>query len=292
MTPEHLPYSEVYREVNGLRLQMAVAGEAGRPLVILLHGFPDLWQGWHLQIPALEAAGFRVVVPNQRGYGKSDKPRGIAAYDIDRLAEDVLGIADAESASTFHVVGHDWGGIVAWWVAAQYPDRVARLVVLNAPHPGIFHTYALRHPRQLLRSWYVAAFQLPWLPEKLLSAANYKLLFKSVQNTSLPGIFDDGDRRYLVAGWSEKHALTSMLNYYRAIARRSPRSLQKRMSVPTLIQFGKRDPTEEPGLAEASLQQCEHGELVWLERARHWIQREEPNEITENICVFLEAEPI
>src|SRR5690606_11851598 len=132
------------------------------------------------------------------GYGKSDKPHGIASYDIEHLANDVLSIADSESAPTFHLVGHDWGGIVAWWIAAQHAARIARLVVLNAPHPGIFHTYLLSHPRQLVRSWYVGAFQLPWLPETLLAAANYQLLFKSVQRTSLPGVFDDSDRRYLV----------------------------------------------------------------------------------------------
>ena len=277
------------RQVNGLRLQMAVTGEEGRPLVILLHGFPDLWQGWHFQIPMLEAAGFRVIAPNQRGYGKSDKPSGILAYDLEHLANDILGIADSESAAKFSLVGHDWGGIVAWWIAAKHSARVSRLAILNAPHPGIFQAYLLRHPRQILRSWYVGFFQLPWLPEALLSAGDYELLFQSVKRTSLPGIFDASDRRYLIAGWSEKKALTSMLNYYRAIARRSSASLQSRISVPTLIQFGKRDPAEEPGLAEASLAECDNGRLIWLETARHWIQREDADRVTESICQFLTA---
>ena len=286
MTPDILPYSQTTREVNGLRLQMAVAGKSGRPLVILLHGFPDLWQGWHFQIPVLVAAGFRVIAPNQRGYGKSDKPSRIASYDLEQLANDVVAIADSESANNFHLVGHDWGGIVAWWVAAKHAARVSRLVILNAPHPGIFQAYLLGNPRQILRSWYVGLFQLPWLPEALLSAGNYEILFQSVKRTSLPGIFDHSDRRYLVAGWSEKKALTSMLNYYRAIARRSSASLQSRVSVPTLIQFGKHDPAEEPGLAEASLAECDNGRLIWLERARHWIQREEAERVTENIRQF------
>lgn len=109
----------MFRDVNGVRLQMATAGEVGRPLVILLHGFPDLWQGWHFQIPTLVSAGFRVIAPNQRGYGQSDKPVGIAAYDLDHLANDVLGIADSEGCATFSIVGHDWGGVVAWWIAAN-----------------------------------------------------------------------------------------------------------------------------------------------------------------------------
>jgi epoxide hydrolase 4 len=287
MTPNTFSYSETMREVNGLRLEMAITGGAGRPLVILLHGFPDLWQGWHFQIPVLEAAGFRVIAPNQRGYGKSDKPIGVSHYDLDHLAKDIIAIADSESAATFSLVGHDWGGLVGWWIAAKYAARVSRLVILNAPHPGVFQGYLIRNPRQLLRSWYVGLFQLPWLPEALLSAGNFELLFQSVKRTSLHGIFDESDRRYLVAGWSETRALTSMLNYYRAIARRSSASLRGRVSVPTLIQFGKHDPTEDPGLAEVSLAECDNGRLIWLERARHWIQREEAERVTDNICQFL-----
>ena len=290
MTPETLYYAETFRNVNGVRLQMAIAGEPDRPLAILLHGFPDLWQGWHLQIPSIVAAGFRVIVPNQRGYGQSDKPNGIPAYDLQYLADDVRAIADSEHCDKFCLIGHDWGGIIAWWVAANYPSRVSRLVTLNAPHPGVFQKYLLRNPRQLLRSWYVGFFQLPWLPEALLSAGNYELLFQAVKYTSQTGVFDDSDRRYLVAGWSENNALTSMLNYYRALARRSSHTLRKRISVPTLVQFGKRDPTEEPGLADASLAQCDNGRVIWLEHARHWIQREESNRVTANICSFLSAE--
>lgn len=291
MTPENLPYAETFYEVNEVRLQVAVAGAAGRPLAMLLHGFPDLWQGWHHQIGMLEAAGFRVLAPNQRGYGKSDKPQGLSAYDLDLLADDVLALADAEQCSQFCLVGHDWGGIVAWWIAAKHPARVKRLVILNAPHPGVLKKYLLRNPRQLLRSWYVGFFQLPWLPEKMLTLGNYALLFRSIKQTSLPGVFDESDRRYLVAGWSQPGALTAMLNYYRAIARRSTRSLQQRVSLPTLILWGKHDPALEPGLAEASLAQCDNGRIVWLEDASHWIQREEVEQVNRSMQDFLCESP-
>jgi len=283
MTPD-LPFPEVARTLNGLRIQVAEAGERGRPLVILLHGFPDLWQGWHFQIQPLADSGFRVLIPNQRGYGKSDKPPGVSSYDIEHLASDVIALADAEGSSTFNLIGHDWGGIVAWWVAARFPRRVNRLVILNAPHPGIFQGYAARHPSQMLRSWYVGFFQIPWLPEAMLAARDYRLLFRSVQHTSQPGVFDATDRRYLTSGWSEPGALTAMLNYYRAIARRSPNSLKLRIEVPTLILFSKKDPAEEPGLAEASLSLCDDGRIVWFENARHWIQREEAERVTD-LCL-------
>lgn len=287
MTPDSLPYEEHLRRVNGVELQTASAGVPGRPLVILLHGFPDLWQGWHLQIPPLVAAGFRVLVPNQRGYGRSEKPEGVAAYDIDRLAEDVVALAESEGCGSFHLVGHDWGGVVAWWTAARFPDRVSRLAILNAPHPGAFRDYALRSPTQLLKSWYVAAFQLPWAPEAILSANGYARLFRSVQATSLPGVFDDSDRRYLVDGWSQPGALTAMLNYYRALARRSPKSMKLRVASPTLVLWGTQDPTEEPGLAEASIKFCDDARLVRLEQVRHWIQREEPAHVNRELVGFL-----
>jgi pimeloyl-ACP methyl ester carboxylesterase len=287
VTPESFSYPEDYRYLNNLQFQLMATGPSNHSIVILLHGFPDLWQGWHLQIASLANAGFRILVPNQRGYGKSEKPRGISAYDIEHLANDVVALADSEGCSTFSIVGHDWGGIIAWWVAARFPQRVARLVILNAPHPGIFQSYLLRHPSQLFKSWYAGFFQLPWIPEAMLAAGNYRLLFRSVRLTSQPGVFDNSDRRYLVAGWSEPGALTAMLNYYRAAARRSQRSLRLRITVPTLILFSKRDPTEEPGLAEASLSLCDHARLVWLERARHWIQREEADRVTEEIIRFI-----
>ena len=287
MTPETLPYDQTIRDTNGIKLEMATAGRVGQPLVILLHGFPDLWQGWHLQIPALEVAGFRVVIPNQRGYGQSDKPRGVQHYDLDHLSSDIIKIADSENAERFYLVGHDWGGIVGWWVAANFPECISRLVVLNAPHPGVFKHYLFRHPRQLLRSWYTGFFQLPWLPEMLLAARNYELLFQSVKKTSGAGIFDESDRRYLTDGWSKPRALTSMLNYYRAFARRATDPLQKRVTVPTLIQFSKRDPTMESGLAEASLAQCDNARIAWFENAKHWLQREEAEHVTTNTVEFI-----
>lgn len=288
LTPEHLPVTVDYRQVNGVNLECAIVGAAGRPLVILLHGFPNLWQGWHCQLSRLSNE-FRLMLPNQRGYGASDKPKGIAAYDLDELAKDVVGLADSEGAETFDLVGHDWGGIVAWWVAACYPARVKRLVILNAPHPGAFFSYLVRSPTQWLRSWYIGVFQLPWLTEYLLSRRHFELLFRCVKGTSLPGVFDDSDRAYLVAGWAYPGALKSMIHYYRAISRRSSRSLQRRTEVPTLILMSQADPTEEAGLAEASLAWCDDGRIEWFAGTAHWIQREAATRVGNAIAMFLAA---
>ena len=136
---------------DGVTLHVIEAGPEDGPLVILLHGFPEFWWGWRYQIAPLVEAGFRVVVPDQRGYNLSDKPQGRRAYDLDILAKDVIGLADAVGRTSFSLVGHDWGGLVAWWTASRYPERVAKLAILNAPHPTIAGAYMRRHPSQMLQ---------------------------------------------------------------------------------------------------------------------------------------------
>ena len=147
--------------VDGLTFYCASAGpSAGRP-VLLLHGFPEMSYGWRHQILALARAGLHVIAPDQRGYGLSSKPRGTRAYALDALAADVVSIAAAFGHRRFSLVGHDWGGIVAWHLAARRPETVERLAILNAPHLDAFAPYLLRHPAQIAMSSYVAAFQWP-----------------------------------------------------------------------------------------------------------------------------------
>ncbi|MFL4972307.1 MAG: alpha/beta fold hydrolase [Microvirga sp.] len=140
------------RRVGALDLHVVEAGPPeGRP-AILLHGFPEFWYGWRHQLGALAAAGLRVVAPDQRGYNLSDKPKGLESYTLDCLAGDVVALADALGCDRVSLVGHDWGGLVAWWTAARHGERVERLAILNAPHPQAFGPYLRRHPTQLLRS--------------------------------------------------------------------------------------------------------------------------------------------
>src|SRR5579859_6416310 len=143
--------------VNGIRLHYVEAG-AG-PLVVLLHGFPEFWYSWRYQIPALAAAGFRVVAPDMRGYNTSEKPPGVKSYTVDLLAADVAALIRAAGADRAAVAGHDWGGAVAWATALLYPDLLSRLIVLNAPHPAAF-LRELHTLNQLRRSSYIALFQL------------------------------------------------------------------------------------------------------------------------------------
>ncbi len=273
---------------NGIMLHAIEAGPEDGPLVILLHGFPEFWWGWRYQIASLTDAGFRVLVPDQRGYNLSDKPEGRRAYDLDTLAKDVVGLADALGRQTFHVVGHDWGGLVAWWTASRYPDRVAKLVAINAPHPSVAGSYMRSHPTQMLRSLYVGFFQVPRLPEIMLSANGYRSLKDALLRTSRRGTFSDEDLAAYEKAWSHPGALTAMLNWYRALPLR-PGMKDATVQPPTLVIWGSRDRFLEKGLAEASLALCKAGDIRWIEGATHWVHHEEPEIVNEALVDFLKV---
>ena len=271
---------------GGLQLHIAEAGPAeGRPL-ILLHGFPESARGWRRQIGPLARAGFRVVVPDQRGYGASDRPTGLEAYHLDRLAGDVVALADALGFARFDLAGHDWGGLVAWWTASFHPDRVGRLAILNAPHPGVVRTYMRRHPSQWWRSAYVGIFQIPSLPERWMLARNALLLRRAMVSTSRPGTFSEAEIDAYAREWRQPGALTAMLAWYRALAR-LPRREAPRVRMPTLILWGRKDHALQSGLAEASLALCDRGRVRWFPGVTHWIQHEEPEAVSDALTGFL-----
>ncbi|WP_262028435.1 alpha/beta fold hydrolase [Microvirga sp. Mcv34] len=275
-------------QVDGVTLHAVEAGPDNGPLVILLHGFPEFWWGWRHQIGPLAEAGFRVLVPDQRGYNLSDKPESRRAYDLDRLAKDVVGLADALGREKFSVVGHDWGGLVAWWTASRYPDRVEKLVVLNAPHPAVAGSYMRSHPSQMLRSLYVGFFQIPFLPEAMLSANGHRSLKDALRRTSRPGTFSDEDLAQYEKAWSQPGAVTTMLNWYRALPFK-PDIKDPIVQAPTLVVWGTRDRFLERGLAEASLALCRSGDVRWIETATHWVQHEEPEAVNAAMVGFLKA---
>jgi pimeloyl-ACP methyl ester carboxylesterase len=278
----------VRRRVGGVTLHMIEAGPEDGPLVILLHGFPEFWWGWRYQIAPLVEAGFRVIVPDQRGYNLSEKPQGRRAYDLDILAQDVIGLADAVGRTSFSLVGHDWGGLVAWWTASRYPERVAKLAILNAPHPAIAGTYIRRHPSQMLKSLYVGFFQVPRLPEAMLSADNHRSLKDALLRTSRPGTFSEQDIARYEQAWSQPGALTAMLNWYRALPFK-PDMNDPHVSCPTLVIWGARDRFLEKGLAEASLALCRSGDVAWIDNATHWVQHEEPERVNAALVGFLKG---
>lgn len=285
-----VPLRHGFRPGRGVRLHTVEAGPEGGPPVLLLHGFPDLWWGWRHQVAPLARAGFRVVAPDLRGYGTSDRPRGAAAYDLDLLADDVVALADSLGADRVSLVGHDWGGIVAWWVAAREPGRVARLAVLNAPHPSAFGPYVRRHPAQALRSWYAGFFQVPRLPEALLSARGFAALGAAMTRSAMPGTFGPRDLAIYRRAWARPGAVGAMLDWYRALARRNPAAgREARIAAPTLLAWGVRDVALQRGLAGASLALCDAPAAppLWLPHATHWAHMERPEAVNAALVAHL-----
>ncbi|MDX1642939.1 MAG: alpha/beta hydrolase [Thermoanaerobaculia bacterium] len=279
MTPPAPELRSGMVDLGEVALHVVEAGPADGPAVVLLHGFPEFWRGWRRQIPALAAAGYRLVVPDQRGYNLSDKPRRIAAYALDTLVDDVERLLDRLDIGRAAVVGHDWGGVVAWWLAARRPSRLSRLAVLNAPHPAVAWRFVLHDPVQRRKSWYIYFFQLPWLPEIWYGRDDFRLAERSLRATARPGTFDDDDLAAYREAWSRPGALTAAIHWYRAALWHRPRRLDRRITVPTLLLWGRRDRFLDPRLAEANCEFCDDVRLEMLDRAGHWLQHEEPETV-------------
>jgi pimeloyl-ACP methyl ester carboxylesterase len=277
-------------QAQGLRFNAAAAGPEDGPLALLLHGFPETSYAWRHQMAALAGAGFRVLAPDQRGYGGSAKPGGVAAYQLNTLALDAIGLAQALGRQQFSVVGHDWGGIVAWHLAMHHAVHVERAAILNAPHPATLLRYTLRNPLQLFRSAYVGLFQLPLAPELVLRANNYQALRWALTRTSRPGTFKPEELNTYRQAWDQEGALTGMLNWYRALLLPSARQAPARITnVPVRVIWGDRDRALERGLAEEAISGCDKGEVFHLPGATHWLHHEESALVNELLLEFLEG---
>jgi epoxide hydrolase 4 len=271
---------------NGVRLHAVEAGPPEGRLLILLHGFPEFWYGWHRHIEAFAAAGYRVLVPDQRGYNLSDKPRGVASYRLDRLAEDVVGLIDDAGRERACLAGHDWGGAVAWWVGVNFPRRLDRLALLNVPHPYVMRRHLLHDRAQRRRSWYIFFFQLPWLPEIYWRRNDWAYGVRALTVTSRPGTFSESDLALYRQAWSQPGAISAMIHWYRAALRLPPpRPASPRVEVPTLLLWGTGDRFLGREMAQPSIDLCDDGRLVFLD-ATHWLQHEEPGEVQRRLAEF------
>lgn len=284
-----LELRERFLDLPGVRLHVVEAGpEAGRP-VLLLHGFPEFWWGWRHQIPGLAAAGRRVIAPDLRGYNLSAKPKGIRAYGLDPLSDDLRGLLDDLGPAPADVVAHDWGGAVAWWGALRFPERFARLALLNIPHPGVMRQF-LRHDReQRRRSRYMFYFQLPILPERKIRAGGFGGFRAIFRRSSPPGTFSADELAIYSAAAARPGALTAMLNWYRAALWCPPRRAPfQRVEPPVRLLWGEDDVALGAGMARASLPRCREAELTFLPGAGHWVQHEAAAAVNELLLAFID----
>jgi pimeloyl-ACP methyl ester carboxylesterase len=274
-----------YADLGDVRLHYVEKGEG--PLVVLLHGFPEFWFEWREQIPALAAAGFRVVAPDMRGYNLSSKPSGIASYKSEAVAKDIADLIRHLGEESAVLVGHDWGAAVAWFVAMEHPEVVKRLVIVNVPHPKRM-LQGLRTPRQIRKSWYMFFFQLPFIPEKAFAAKDFAAFRKVFKSDPTRPYSDDEIARYVEA-WRQPGALTGMLNYYRAAFQRTnpraARSLPK-IEAPVMVIWGKKDTALGSELAEPPPELVPNVRMEWLPEASHWSPHDEPEKVSNLLIDF------
>ena len=265
-------------------LHVGLAGPADGEPVVMLHGFPDLWMGWSEQIRPLVEAGYRVILPDQRGYNRSEKPAGVRAYRLESLGRDILDLLEALEYEEAHLVGHDWGGAVAWWLAEHHPGKWKTVSVLNCPPADVMARALQREFRQFKKSWYILLFQLPRLPEKVASAGKFRFLEEALRRGSTAGAFSHWEIDLYKEAWKRPGALTGMMNWYRAarsglFERRKPEPIR----VPAQIIWGKKDLALDPLLVEPSAARCTDVQVHWVEQAGHWVQRDAAELVTEKL---------
>ncbi|UPM42155.1 alpha/beta fold hydrolase [Halocatena salina] len=267
------------RSVDGVELHVVTAGETDAELIVFLHGFPEFWYQWSEYIKPFVNSGYRVLVPDQRGYNLSEKPTGVRPYRLSRLSADVAALLETEGRESAHIIGHDWGAAVAWDLALRRPEIVDRLGIVNVPHPAVFVDTLRSSLIQLFKSSYIFQFQIPRLPEWYVKRADFEPWVSAMRDGSQPGTFtEEAFDRYRRA-WTQAGAPTAMINWYRALRYR-PTVPDKRVTVPTRIVWGENDQALVPEMAERSLGYCEHGDLKRFPHATHWITHEHPDRVT------------
>ncbi len=270
---------------NGIRLHYVTQGEG--PLMLMLHGFPEFWYSWRHQIPEF-AKNFKVVALDLRGYNDSDKPDQQSAYVMDEFIKDVEGVIKGLGYEKCVLVGHDWGGAIAWSFTYTHPEMVEQLIVLNIPHPAKF-AEGLRTPAQLLRSYYMFLFQLPLVPEFFMQASDYQAIETAFVGMAVDkSAFTKADIEAYKDAAAKRGALTAMLNYYRNI-------LQQRMfnqnwsvlEVPTLMIWGENDTALGMELTYGTAVYVRDFQIKYIPNCSHWVQQEKPELVNLYMQSFL-----
>jgi pimeloyl-ACP methyl ester carboxylesterase len=274
---------------NGIDFNVATAG-SGERLALCLHGFPESSFSWRYQMPLLAQLGYRVWAPDLRGYGGSSRPAAVAAYALENLEEDVAALIEASGAKDVVLVGHDWGALIAWYYAMFGRLPISRLIIMNVPHPALMQK-GLRTRRQLMKSWYIFFFQLPWIPEWGLARRGYEAIGRvfrdmAVDKSRFPeevlGVYRDAAA---VPG-----ALTAMVNYYRALIRGLGRTRRRGIvpiNIPTLVIWGEVDAALGKELSYGTENYVSNLTLRYLPNVSHWVQQEAPETVNAMIEAWL-----
>lgn len=275
---------------NGLDFVVDEAGD-GDCVALLLHGFPESRRSWRAQLPALAARGWRAVAPDMRGYGGSSRPAARGDYALDHLIEDAGALFDALGARRRLLIAHDWGAIVAWVFAIERTRHLDGLVIMNVPHPAVYLDHIRRSPGQWLKSWYVLFFQLPWLPEALLTADRARAVGRSFTQTAIDGsCFTDEIIDHYRDNAAAPGAMTAMINYYRAnagaLGRWGP-GRAPRIEAPTLMVWGEQDPFLGLALTRGYKPYVNDLTLVRLPGVSHWVQQEAADRVNATVGVWL-----
>jgi len=283
-----MEFNHRYLEVNGVNLHMVEEGSG--PCIILLHGFPEFWYAWKNQIQPL-SKNFRVVAPDMRGYNLSEKPEGAKNYRREVLVEDIRSLIEALGEKQVTLVGHDWGGVVAWYFAEDFPEYLDKLVIINSPHHKVFARELQNNPSQQKASSYIQALVAPDGEEKC-AENDYALLKNSIFNTTCsPESFSEEDKKAYVEAWSQPGALTAMINYYRARTATSTPEVTKgssneKIETPTLVIWGEKDAFLLTGNLEGLDKYVKDLSIKRIPEATHWVQHEKPEQVSQTITDF------
>jgi pimeloyl-ACP methyl ester carboxylesterase len=276
-----------FADANGLRMHYVACGPEDGVPVLLLHGFPEFWYSWRHQMPALAAAGWRAIVPDQRGYNLTEQRR---PYNLETLVGDLGGLLDDLHVPRAHVVGHDWGGVTAWGFASYFPDRVLSLTAMNSPHPLAYLDAIGSFSAQIFRSWYILFFQIPRLPEALFRARNHDALRRLYAEVPREYMTPEDIARY-VAACSRPGAMTAMINWYRALPgemRRTGGALPSReIGCPVLVIWGEPDFALGRVCNRTLPRYVPNLRVEYLPGTSHWVQMHAPEEVNRRLLGFL-----
>ncbi len=282
----HLPEAWQHGHIttNGVRLHYVTQGEGD--LMLFLHGFPEFWYSWRHQIPEF-AQSHKVVALDLRGYNDSDKPADPKAYGMSSLIADVEGVIRGLGYDRCTLVGHDWGGAIAWSFAYAHPELCDRLIVMNLPHPAKFAA-GLMTPQQLFKSWYIFFFQLPVLPELLLQANDYGLIAEAFRGMAIDKTaFSPADLEAYKDAAAKRGALTAMVNYYRNALQFGGDRHWGVLRVPTLLIWGEQDTALGIELTYGTEEYVEDLTIRYIPNCSHWVQQEQPKLVNQYMREFL-----